>query len=230
MDSGLRVVRSRYAFVPYRITLSPAGPGSSEVVLIDATQYLRGRAGQDLERRQAGGRPTRVPAFVWDLFQPFRGPAQMDTRGHSNGRSDVRSTALIWALSVMLGMALLIPACRTRSPAAVSLATLAAAQESYLGRRVRTEGVVRRFIDPSGPYFVIEDANRNRVALIPAPRVAAYRGRRVEVIGTFEFNQTLGRFIDVEDVLVRGDRAPTEATSPAAPSRDGVAIGIERGP
>jgi hypothetical protein len=76
-----------------------------------------------------------------------------------------------------------------------------------VGRDVRTEGVVRRFADPSGPYFVLEDAEDNRVELSPASRVTGYQGRRVEVVGVFCFNQKRGRFIDVANVsIVTGRR------------------------
>lgn len=105
-------------------------------------------------------------------------------------------------VSAILGLALLAPACGTRQPPFVSLATLAADQESYQGKQIRTTGLVERFTDPSGPYFVIEDAAHNRVEVLPASRMAEYEGRRIEVTGRFDFNHTIGRFLRVEQVSI----------------------------
>lgn len=106
------------------------------------------------------------------------------------------------AVATVVTVSLLAPACGPSQPEAVSLAKLVADQESYVGRDVRTEGVVRRFTDPSGPYFVLEDAEHNRVELLPASRVAAYQGRRIEVDGVFGIEQTRGRFIEVGNVSI----------------------------
>jgi hypothetical protein len=106
------------------------------------------------------------------------------------------------ALATVVTVSLLAPACGPSQLEAVSLARLVADQESYVGRDVRTEGVVRRFTDQSGPYFVLEDAEHNRVELVPAPRVAAYQGRRIDVDGVFGFKPTRGRFIEVGNMSI----------------------------
>lgn len=107
-------------------------------------------------------------------------------------------------LALGLAAVFLAPACGTKHPVAVSLATLAAHQESYQGREVETRGTVRRFTDPMGSYFVIEDIGQNRVEILPAFRVSSFLGRLVEVRGRFRFNQRIGRFIQVEHLSAGG--------------------------
>ncbi len=87
-------------------------------------------------------------------------------------------------------------------PSSVSLVTLTSDQDAYRGAVVTTRGTVRRFIDPSGPYFVIEDPDRNRVEVLPTSSVAPYVGRRVEVTGTYDVDQSVGRFIRTDRVEV----------------------------
>jgi hypothetical protein len=108
------------------------------------------------------------------------------------------------AVAVVLASAVLAAACAGRQPASVSLASLAAHQQSYRGKQVTTQGVVRRFADATGTYFVVEDAEHDRVEVLPASRMAAYQGRRVEVTGRFGVDQTTGRFMQVERVSVAG--------------------------
>ncbi|HZD75048.1 MAG TPA: hypothetical protein VE776_14375 [Actinomycetota bacterium] len=107
------------------------------------------------------------------------------------------------AVAVVLAAAVLA-ACAGRRPASVSLARLAADQEAYRGEQVKTQGVVRRFTDTAGSYFVIEDAEHDRVEVLPASRMARYQGRRVELTGRFGVGQTTGRFIQVERVSAGG--------------------------
>ncbi len=73
LASGLTVVRSRYSFVaPYEMTQRSRAPGIwSDVVWIGRTRYLK--SGPDEPWAvQVGGRPTKVPTYVWDFFQPFQ--------------------------------------------------------------------------------------------------------------------------------------------------------------
>lgn len=108
----------------------------------------------------------------------------------------------MWFVLAIPGLTLLAPACGTRQPTFVSLATLATHQESYQGKEIKTMGVVKGFMDPSGPYFVIEDASHNRVEVLPVSRMARYQGQRIEVTGRFDFNNTIGRFLQVEQVSI----------------------------
>lgn len=121
----------------------------------------------------------------------------MAIRGHDLGRP-------MAAVAVLLVSAVLAAACAARQPASVSLASLAAHQEDYKGEEVTTRGVVRRFTDPAGTYLVIEDAEHDRIEVLPASRMARYEGRRVEVTGRFAVDQTTGRLMRVERVSVGG--------------------------
>ena len=64
----------------------------------------------------------------------------------------------------------------TRRPdGSVSLAQLAARQETYSGQFVRTSGVIRQFEGGyEGIHYVIEDYQPNRVLLRPAAVAAPY--------------------------------------------------------
>lgn len=115
------------------------------------------------------------------------------------GAPSRRLVPIVW---MMLGVALFAPGCGTKQPTSVSLAALASDQENYQGEEVRTQGMVRRFTDPSGPYFVIEGAHQDRVKVVPASLMVKYEGRRVEVIGTFHVNQAVGRLIRVKRLSI----------------------------
>ena len=108
------------------------------------------------------------------------------------------------AAAMVLASALLAAACAGSRPVSVSLAGLAAHQEDYKGKLVTTRGVVRRFADTAGTYFVVEDAEHDRVEVLPPSRMARYQGRQVQVTGRFGVNQTVGRFVRVERVSLGG--------------------------
>jgi len=88
-----------------------------------------------------------------------------------------------------------------RGATSVALAQLAAKQESYNGKQVHTEGVVREFQDPDGSrYYVIEDSRPNRVELKPASVGAPYVGQQIAVTGQFHWDERRGRSITVEQL------------------------------
>lgn len=82
----------------------------------------------------------------------------------------------------------------------ISLAELAQGQEELSGETVVTSGRIKRFEGPSGPYYVLQDQEQNRVALTPARRAAAFEGDSVSVSGTFELKEGFGRVIDIETI------------------------------
>lgn len=82
----------------------------------------------------------------------------------------------------------------------MSLAELAEAQEQWDGRLVHTRGTVRTFAEPL--HYWIEDADHNRVELLPHEEVAALVGTPVEVTGRFTFREGEGRRIAVDEVSV----------------------------
>lgn len=109
--------------------------------------------------------------------------------------------------------------CSSSGATTVSLAALVADEERYAGDEVRTRGVVRRFSGASGPHFVLEDAEQNRVRLVPVEEVADREGDPVVVVGTFDFDDTTGRVIHVERLTAAdasSDRASGTRTRRAA--------------
>lgn len=75
-------------------------------------------------------------------------------------------------------------------------------QESYEGELVTTEGVVTAVSDApgGGAYHVLEDADANRVLLVPDSVAARYVGQRVSVTGRFTFDPDQGRQVQVERI------------------------------
>jgi len=111
-----------------------------------------------------------------------------------------RSTAqALAAVGLLLGV--LLAGC---SAPHHSLAALTEHQDAYDGQAVSTSGTVRRFEDPSGPYFVLEDEDGNRVEVTPANDVSGYVGQTVSVTGRFRVDPQLGRLITVETVSASG--------------------------
>jgi hypothetical protein len=95
--------------------------------------------------------------------------------------------------------ALLQGGCGGAGPSEVPLAVLAAEPRSFDGRLVRTRGVVRSVEEPL--HYWIEDADFNRVQLVPPESAEPYLGRDVLVSGRFSYAQRAGRRIEVEDIV-----------------------------
>jgi hypothetical protein len=116
----------------------------------------------------------------------------------------VRTWAASLALVVLVG-------CGTSTqdgPTAVELAELAGDQEGFHGEVVVTEGVVRSFDDPL--HYWIEDADVNRVELVPEELVEDHVGDEVRVTGRFTFRDDEGRRIEIDEfeVLTEGGTDP----------------------
>lgn len=123
--------------------------------------------------------------------------------------------------SVVVGLvatALLLSGCSARSsgPFDVTLAALTEQQDAWIGRSVRTEGVVRTFDAPR--HYWIEDPDLNRVELLPMDLVADLVGSTVRVTGQFTFRDDQGRQIHVEEVVVidAATQARSQLTGQAA--------------
>ena len=84
-----------------------------------------------------------------------------------------------------------------------SLAELVNHATTHDGQEVRTSGTVRRFKDSatSTPYFVLEDAQHNRVKLDPARGAERYVGRHIVVEGRFTYSDTKGQQLAVTDIV-----------------------------
>jgi uncharacterized protein YndB with AHSA1/START domain len=65
----------------------------------------------------------------------------------------------------------------------------------------------RRFAEADGtPYFVLEDASKNRVMLEPPGRAAPYAGQEASVTGRFAFRQSQGRVLSTKVTVTFEDR------------------------
>ncbi len=115
-----------------------------------------------------------------------------ERRGRANAR-------LVMVALLVAGLG--FGAC-ARGPADVSLADLAADQETYDGRVVVTEGTVRHITEGTRPHHVLEDEAQNRVLLVPDDLAARHRGERIEVRGQFRFDPERGRTLQVEELEV----------------------------
>jgi hypothetical protein len=79
----------------------------------------------------------------------------------------------------------------------VTLGQLAGAQETYSGQLVQTTGSVEPIRDSSGAYYVLADAQQDRVTLEPAEQAARFVNRRVTVTGQFHFDAHTGRSLHI---------------------------------
>lgn len=89
----------------------------------------------------------------------------------------------------------------------VAIASLWGSPERYEGQMVRTSGTLRVFY-PDSPeeHFVVEDDEKNRVALrgAPADEMSPFAGQRVTVVGRLGFAEDFGVYIDVVSLTKEG--------------------------
>lgn len=97
-------------------------------------------------------------------------------------------------------VAITLAACGSGGIRDVALAELVADESEYAGDTVRLKGTVVGFENPE--HYVIEDANSNRVEIVPIERIAEYVGMDVEVTGRFSFSEDRGRVLDLDAVTV----------------------------
>jgi hypothetical protein len=132
-------------------------------------------------------------------------------------RTTLKWIAACFAASFIAALAAACSSGQGKSATEVSLAQLSAAQESYNGKQVSTSGTVREFSDSGGTYYVLENAEQDRVALEPADEAAPYAGQDVTVAGRFTFGQETGRRIELTTISAT---APTPTPSGAAGTSD----------
>jgi hypothetical protein len=107
--------------------------------------------------------------------------------------------------SAVAGLLLvLLGACTPAAPVTVPLAELVDAQEDHDGSLVITEGTVRTYDDPR--HYWIEDAELNRVELVPHEAVEDLVGDDIRVEGRFSFRDDRGRVITVDELEVVAPR------------------------
>jgi hypothetical protein len=104
--------------------------------------------------------------------------------------------------TILAGLAL--AACAPGAPQEVTLAELALAAADYDGETVETEGTVREFTpeddDALEHHFAVEDEEQNRVQVIPHHLVETRVDEYVRVVGTFTFDEEVGRLIEIEEI------------------------------
>lgn len=99
-------------------------------------------------------------------------------------------------------LVIVLAACGGPATADVPLARIAAEQDVYDGQVLSTSGTVVPIADVPGrdPYFVLEDADGNRVRLLPDDAARPYEGESVAVTGTFDFRPDAGRQLRVDTI------------------------------
>lgn len=100
-------------------------------------------------------------------------------------------------------MALAVALAGCGGPRGVSLTELAINAPEYDGQEVEVSGVVREFGDDEGPvehHYVLQDADVNRVQLLPDEEAAPHVGSAVRVIGTFSYADDRGRALQIDTI------------------------------
>ena len=100
----------------------------------------------------------------------------------------------------LVGLLLIIAlsGCGNESPRPVALKDLAAYPTAYQGQLLALTGTARNFADP--PHAWIEDADLNRVEILPAEKILPYLGETITVVGQFSYSRNTGRRLQVERV------------------------------
>jgi hypothetical protein len=102
----------------------------------------------------------------------------------------------------LLTAALLLFACGLAQPTSVTLAELVERAEELDGDDVELRGVVREFtVDEAARHHaVVEDAQHNRVELLPLDAALPYVDEPVRVVGRFRFDPEAGRALEVDTI------------------------------
>jgi hypothetical protein len=112
-------------------------------------------------------------------------------------------TMLKGLASALLAAALAGCGSAPSGPQRVTLANLVEFPGRYEGRMVITEGQARSHADPE--HYWIEDADLNRVQIVPGSTISHHVGERVRVRGVFSHPKDKGRRIDTERAVVIDD-------------------------
>ena len=167
----------------------------SALALLVPALLIGGRAVWDSRRRQQVGHHP-------DDGKRQSPPPAMHSRRCGNGRRGPNRPGVL----SLLGLMMFAVTCSPFGPAHVPLAELADQEEAYIGETVQTTGTVRMF-EAEGRFarhFVLEDEQRNRVAIVPQDALADFVGERIEVTGRFEFDEATGRVIHLDSVTGAG--------------------------
>lgn len=107
----------------------------------------------------------------------------------------------------LAAVALAAAAVACGGPRTVSLEALTWDTDRYAGSEVTTSGVVVEFTTDDGAtqrHYVIQDADANRVQLVPGEAAEPHVGQTVEVTGSFDFDPDRGRLLEVETIAPAG--------------------------
>src|SRR5690242_7843291 len=107
---------------------------------------------------------------------------------------DLRRGGIVAAVLVALlivGLREVLP--RLRPIEHPTLAAIHYQTDTYVGQRVEVQGTVRAFSDSSGSYFVLEDAQQDRILLQSTdPLISQRVDQPLQVTGTVGFSDGLG--------------------------------------
>lgn len=116
-----------------------------------------------------------------------------------------RGGFLVAILLAVLIVALFSLVQHLRRPPTVSLGMIHRYTRHYEGDRVQVSGVVRVFNDSGGRYYVLQDAQENRVLLRADPhKLAGLLGSHVTATGVIGFDPHSGIYLDVEAITGSG--------------------------
>lgn len=106
---------------------------------------------------------------------------------------------VLFLATLVVIVRLVVP--RVTPPSQVPLAAIHWETERYVGQRVQVSGTVRAFDDPGGRYYVLEDANQNRILLQTSPaNLVSQVDQPLTAIGIVGFDETRGIYLDVESL------------------------------
>jgi len=117
---------------------------------------------------------------------------------------DLRKGGVVAAVLVALlvvGLREVLP--RLRPIGHPTLAAIHYQTDTYVGQRVEVQGTVRSFSDSSGTYYVLEDAEQDRILLQSTdPLISQRVDRSLQATGSVGYGDGLGIYLDVESVRV----------------------------
>jgi uncharacterized protein (DUF58 family) len=119
--------------------------------------------------------------------------------GWSAGGERRRRRTTAGAAAVLVLLLALAAGC---GPPRVTLADLATDQRAHDGEEITVRGVVVE-IEPDGPvphYVVVQDAEANRLELIPLQEAESHIGSVVEVTGEYRFDPDRGRRLRIQTI------------------------------
>jgi len=121
----------------------------------------------------------------------------------------LRRAEIVFVLILACIVAVVTIVVRAEPPPVVPLRSIHFDTEQYIGKRVEVSGVVRVFQDTGAPYYVLEDAQENRVLLRSDGRqLSLHVDRALTVIGVVGFDDHVGIYLTVERMSASPQESP----------------------